>query len=164
MKGTAVAKQDHVISSALSTTLDAVTPDQGNAHHLEYRSLGKRFAILSELWMWRTLLRCPCPTDLQSLGPWHPGQCANDAAWDEGIVAELYHLLPSPYHEFIENLALFSDEVCKNFSRHPVDLKNFFPVYEGCQTNLNLPHQQCSEAWLQDLLHRFQCRVLLYKL
>ena len=121
MKSATTIKQGHVISSASSAASVTTTVDEGNTPHLEYRGFGKCFAILSEVWMWGSLLRCPYPTELRSLGPWHPRQCASDAAWDEGTVAELYHLLPSSCHEFIENLALFSDEVCENPSRCLLD-------------------------------------------
>ena len=102
------------VSSAVSET--ATAPDQETARRLaEFRGLGKRFAVLSELWVRPSLLKQPCPEDLQSLGPWHSKRCANDAAWDRGIVAEMYFLLPSSYHEFIENSTLFSDGVCETF-------------------------------------------------
>lgn len=116
-------RQSHAISSASSTISDSATPvsdatapDHDNALHRDYRGLGKCFVILSELWVRRSLLRRPCPPDLQSVGPWHPARCTNDAAWDNGIIAEFYFLLPSSYHEFIENSALFSEEVCTNLS------------------------------------------------
>ena len=88
------------------------TTSKKSSLHSEYRGLGKRFAVLSELWVRRSALRQPCPIDLQTLGPWHPSRCANDAAWDGGIVSELYYLLPSSHHELIEKSALFSEEVC----------------------------------------------------
>ena len=60
------------------------------------------------LWPKLSILRRPCP----ELNPWHPDRCASDATWDEGDVAELYHILPKAFHELIEESALFADEVC----------------------------------------------------
>ena len=118
MKSATTTSQSHAISSASSATSVITTADQDSTSHLEYRGFSKCFAILSKLWMRRSLLRCPYPIGLWSLGPWHPGWCASDAAWNEGTIGELYHLLPSSCHEFIENSALFLDEVHENHSRY----------------------------------------------
>jgi hypothetical protein len=119
LKSKSNIRQGHTaISSASSAVSDAATNPEEKARLAEFRGLGKRVAILSEIWLRRSLLRQPCPTDLQSLGPWHLGRCENAAAWDDGIVAELYHFLPSPFHEALENSALFSEQVCQLFSEH----------------------------------------------
>jgi hypothetical protein len=110
LKGT--SRTSGPVSSASSIV--PAGQDEDNSLHLEYRGLGKRFAILSELWMRPSLLKQPCPSYLQTLGPWHSRRCADDAAWDDGIISELYFLLPGPYHELIESSPLFSDQVCTN--------------------------------------------------
>ena len=94
----------------------AEVPIQDRTLHREYRGLGKRFAVLSDLWVRRSILRRPYPPLLRSLGPWNSGRCATDAAWDSGNVAELYTLLPEPYHDLIENSPLFSEMVSELFS------------------------------------------------
>ena len=86
-------------------------PTQDRTLHCEYRGIGKRFAVLSELWAQCSILRKPYPPRLQSLGPWDSGRCVNDTVWGEGNIAELYVLTPESYHDLIENSALFADQV-----------------------------------------------------
>ena len=131
------------ISSASSAVSDTAAPDQDDdnaSNFAKYRGLGKRFAIISELWVRSSLLRRPCPIDLRSTNPWHARRCANDAAWDDGIVAELYFLLPGPYHEFIEGSARFSSEVCEERSMNTPSPLFPLPVHEGRQANANISH------------------------
>jgi len=109
--GGTIKQAGHSISLTSSTTAVTTTAIQDQELQREFRGLGKRFAILSELWVERSVLRRPNPQHLQLLGPWHPKRCANDAAWDEGIIAELYFLLPESYHDYIENSATFSEMV-----------------------------------------------------
>lgn len=120
--------QGHVVTSASSALSDTTTPDQDKRLRIEYRGLGRRFAILAELWVQRSHLGRPCTINIQSSGPWDLGRCANNTAWDEGIVAELYFFLPSRYHEFIENSELFSAEVCQNPSEYPLTSILHFPL------------------------------------
>ena len=77
-----------------------------------YRNHGKRFSALSELWVKKSALGKPYPERLRLLGPWHPERIANNAAWEEGIVAELYFYLPTSCHEQIEHSTVFSTLVC----------------------------------------------------
>ena len=117
------------ISSASSV---AAVTDQDKVLHREYRGIGKRFAILSELWVRRSILRRPCPPDPEQLGPWNRKRCANDATWDNGNVTELYFLLPEPYHDLIEHSALFSDMVRGQSFRSTNDL-NFPKFMKGAK-------------------------------
>ena len=112
------------ISSASSA---AAVTNQDKVLHREYRGLGKRFAILSELWVRHSILRRPCPPDLEQLGPWNCERCANNATWDKGNVTELYFLLPEPYHNLIKHSALFLDMVHGQYFRFTNGLK--FPKF-----------------------------------
>ena len=98
--------------SAASSTISTATASVTAVTTRAYRNHGKRFAALSELWVKGSTLRRPYPERFRSLGPWHPQRWVNNAAWEEGIVAELYHILPESCHSLIEELALFSKEVC----------------------------------------------------
>ncbi|KAF9793538.1 hypothetical protein BJ322DRAFT_1017019 [Thelephora terrestris] len=108
LKSTRPAKDSRPCSTASSVSL--ATHQEDDATVRGYRSAGKRFVLLSDLWPKESVLRLPYPPHLKSLGPWHSGRCASDAAWNEGSVAELYELLPERYHELIEHSALFADE------------------------------------------------------
>jgi len=108
---TVSATASSTVSATTLSTVSATSTNQDASLDGDYSGLGKRFAILSELWVRRSILGQPNPPHLQSLGPWHPGRCANNAAWDEGIVAELYFLLPGRYHELIECSPAFSAKV-----------------------------------------------------
>jgi len=100
--------QDRTTSPVSSAV---VAPATDKSILCEYRGVGKRFTVLSELWARRSILRKPFPPRFQSLGPWDSGRCANDATWNEGNIAELYVLTPESYHDLIENSALFADQV-----------------------------------------------------
>ena len=109
LKSTRPAKESQACSTASSVSLASHQEDDATIHG--YRSAGKRFVLLSDLWPKESVLSLPYPPRLKSLGPWHSGRSASDAAWNEGNVAELYELLPERYHELIEHSALFADEV-----------------------------------------------------
>lgn len=110
LKSTRPVTDGQACGTASSVSL--AKPKEDDATRRGYCSAGKLFALLCDLWPKESILRLPYPPHLKSLGPWHSGWCANDAAWNEGNVAELYELLPEHYHELIEHLALFTDEVC----------------------------------------------------
>lgn len=110
LKSTRPAKESQASSTASSVSL--AVHEEDDATTRRYRSAGKRFVLLSDLWPKESVLRLPYPPRLKSLGPWHSGRCASDTAWNEGSVAELYELLPECYHELIEHSALFTEQVC----------------------------------------------------
>ena len=99
-------------SAALSTISADGATDQEASHLRAYRNHGKCFAALSELWVKGSVLKQLYPQHLQSLGPWHPERWANDSAWEDGIIAELYFFLPESCHELIQHSALFKTTVC----------------------------------------------------
>ena len=102
------------ISVTTSSTISGTTTtNQDTSLHRDYSSFGKRFAVLSELWVQRSILRQPNPLRFQSSGPWDPERCRSDAAWNEGIIAELYSLIPERFHEHIEHSPVFSTKVCR---------------------------------------------------
>ena len=168
LKSMGHAGQDRALSSASSSTLGVVTTNNENKlRHTEYRSLGKRFAILSELWVSPSILKLPRPTNLDTLDPWDPSRCANDQAWNNGIVTELYHFLPGSYHEFIGESATFSKQVRKIFLQTHLPPVPTSPslVPERSWADTHLSYRQRSEECSKNLPHSFSPgRVLLYKL
>ena len=99
-------------SSAGSLSTTPVTAAAGtDPLHRTYRNHGKRFAALSELWVKSSALGCPCPQRLESTSPWQHENLANRAAWEEGIVAELYYFLPQSCHVHIEESPVFGKMV-----------------------------------------------------
>lgn len=108
----------HNQASSAASSVSVATPNEDGATLRDFRGAGKQYTILSDLWPQRSILRRPCPPNFDSFGPWDLRRCANDTAWDQGNVAELYHLLPERYHEFIEHSALFSDQVCTHLVQY----------------------------------------------
>ena len=108
LKSTRPVMDGQARGTASSVSLAKPKEDDTTCHG--YRSAGKQFALLCDLWPKESILRLPYPPRLKSLGLWHSGRCANDTTWNEGNVAELYELLPERYHELIEchELAFFT--------------------------------------------------------
>ena len=98
-------------SAASSTTSTKAAATEETLLHRSYRNHGKRFAAPSELWINGSILRRPYPERFRSLGLWHPERWANDTAWEEGTVAELYSILPESCHDLAENSPLFAKMV-----------------------------------------------------
>lgn len=139
LKSTDTSKLGRTFNPTSSTTAKA-NPDQ--LLHCEYRGVGKRFAVLSDLWVQHSILRKPCPPRFQPLDPWDSRRCADDAAWDEGNIVELYFLLPKSYHELIERSALFSKMVSRlNFSNLPTisTFQSFSRVSSRCESTSSTP-------------------------
>lgn len=114
------------VSATTSSTISGTTTtNQDTSLHCDYSSFRKCFAVLSELWVQRSISRQPNPLHFQSSGPWDPEWCQSDAAWNEGIIVELYSLIWEHYHEHIEHSPVFSNKVRRQplqvspWSQHP---------------------------------------------
>lgn len=120
-----------------------------------FRAAGKRFAVLSDLWPRPSILKQPCPTGLPSSAPWHPERCENDAAWEVGNVAEVYHIVPKNLHVDVEGSAFFSKEVRMNSYLFKTFVSQHPAVHSWSRKGTNLCYRQYSEECLSHLLPRF---------
>lgn len=109
LKSKGTAGQLQAGSTASTVSSEESTVDKKT--RADWRAAGQQFALLADLWPQREILKRPCPPRLRLLKPWDSGRCANDTAWDQGNVAELYQILPERYHELIEHSKLFATSV-----------------------------------------------------
>lgn len=94
-----------------ASNVSLAAPKEDEKTVADWFAAGKQFALLADPWPQRSILTRPCPPRLKALTPWDFNRCANDTAWDQGNVAELYQLLPKRYHDLIEHSALFAPNV-----------------------------------------------------
>ena len=92
------------------STVSSKGDDNGDdpAH---FRTAGRKFALLCDLWPGLSMLGRPCPPNLPLSAPWHPEWCASDAAWESGLLVELFYVVSAIHHKRIEASPTFAREV-----------------------------------------------------
>lgn len=83
-------------------------PDKLLKHTKEVETLGRMFSVMGAPWMDSSSFKVPFPVNLP---PYEPQRYATEAARQQGIVAELFYLVPKGFHNMMQETAWFSETV-----------------------------------------------------
>ena len=136
------AKQSDSTSEPTLSTVSSKGDDDGDdpAH---FRGAGRKFALLCDLWPGLSMLGRPCPTSLPSSAPWCPEWCTSNAAWESGLLVELFYIVSAHHHKWIEGSPAFAKEVVNSI--FPSSSILILQVSCWCWGNAQVPDRQCPE-------------------
>jgi len=93
--------------------------DPLNEHRPTFLELGKKFCILSELWVDGSALGRPYPTTISDSHPWSPNRYESPASGHDGVTAEIYACVPEAFHRLINVSPFFSSTVSSSIFASP---------------------------------------------
>lgn len=83
-------------------------PDKLLKHMKAIEALGRMFSVMGAPWVDPSSFKIPRPTNLL---PYGPERYSSDASDEQGIVAELFYLVPATFHEMMTSTAWFGETV-----------------------------------------------------
>ena len=95
-----------VVSTSTEEPVDPLSE-----HRTTFLELGKKFCILSELWVDGSALGCPYPATIKDSGPWSHDRYETTASVRDGVTAEIYACVPQAFHKLINISPFFSSTV-----------------------------------------------------
>lgn len=72
-------------------------------------ALGRMFCVMGAPWLDPIIFKSPRP---QNLHPYKPERYASEAAIKQGLIAELFYVIPSKFHEPMQGTPWFRETVC----------------------------------------------------